>query len=145
MADNQLTFEIKKQLYSEQLKYVYFTMAAAISAIGFSIQKTTGMRISWSMLPIGIAVLLWCISFYCGVKNRLLVLSLLKDNIMFLKAEKDILENQQNQPMLNIQDGKHDLLTKAKVAGDLCIWQFRFLVFGGIFFLLWHLLLLFSN
>ncbi len=68
MADNEL-MEMHKQHRMGQDKYTYFILAVAAAGIAFSIEKTTGQKLSWSMLPLGVAVILWAISFFFGCKN----------------------------------------------------------------------------
>ena len=69
MADNEL-MEMHKQHRTGQDKYIYFLLAVAASGIAFSVEKTTGLKLNWSMLPLGAAVILWAISFYFGVKAK---------------------------------------------------------------------------
>ncbi|UCE60878.1 MAG: hypothetical protein JSU63_03835 [Phycisphaerales bacterium] len=53
-----------------QSRYDYFLMAVAGSAIALSVQRTTGELLAWSMIPLGIAVLLWGFSFFAGIRRQ---------------------------------------------------------------------------
>jgi hypothetical protein len=47
MSDNDL-MELHKQHRTGQDKYSYFLLAVAASGIAFSIEKTSGLNLSWS-------------------------------------------------------------------------------------------------
>ena len=59
MTTDQELMEIHKQHRTGQDKYTYFLLAVTASAVAFSVQKTSGLVLSWSLLPLGIAVLTW--------------------------------------------------------------------------------------
>lgn len=49
--------EINKAHLASADKYTYFLLAAAETAIGFAVQKTEGAKLSWSLLPVALAIL----------------------------------------------------------------------------------------
>lgn len=140
---DQYLIEIHKQHSTGQDKYTYFLLAATASAIAFAVQKTSGINISWSLLPLGIAVILWCASFYFGCNNLIWVQTSLSANYNLLQLHKGIHPNQPDHPQLleaakrGVSSALQSNMDKAQFYG---IWQFRLLVTGGAFFLCWHVL-----
>lgn len=61
--------DLHKAHQAAQEKYTYFLLAAAGAAIGFAIQKTEGLTLSWWLLPVALATICWGISFHFGCKN----------------------------------------------------------------------------
>tara|TARA_R110002167_G_scaffold61913_4_gene174933 strand:- start:33419 stop:33877 length:459 start_codon:yes stop_codon:yes gene_type:complete len=126
-----------------QDKYTYFLLAVTASAIAFSVQKTDTLFISWSLIPIGLAVLSWCVSFYCGCKNLVWIQLTLYANLGLLQL------NDGSHPELphNLYEkeaakqGVKDALDRnASIAQKYAIWQYRFLTSGAVLFLVWHIL-----
>ena len=63
---NDLLKEVYQQFRTSQDKYSYFLLAAAGAAIGFALTQTQGKPLSWSQLPLALAVVCWGLSFYFG-------------------------------------------------------------------------------
>ena len=112
---NEVLIELYKQHRVGQDKYAYFLLAVAASAVGFAVQKTTGVGVQWSQLPLAVATGLWVMSFFFGCKHLLWSQAALTANI-------DLIKN---------------MLSKAMFYGK---WQFLLLVIGAVFFLVWHVL-----
>ena len=89
MADQGI-LELHKQHREGQSKYTYFLLAVAASAVAFAVQKTTGMKLSWSMTPLGLAAISWGFSFYCGCKNVLWVQAAIFANYSLLQLKGGI-------------------------------------------------------
>jgi hypothetical protein len=134
---------LSTQLSEAQSKYIYFLLAAAASAITLVVQRTTGCCLNWNMLPLGVAVLCWAISFYAGCQNRLKFNSTLSANILFLNAYYNFPENistsakEDSDDLRKIQELVEGESYKAKCWADR---QFKYLVAGAIFFLMWHII-----
>ncbi|MGD0656699.1 MAG: hypothetical protein ABSD38_01380 [Syntrophorhabdales bacterium] len=47
MADNDLMELLKQHRFTGD-KYIFFLLAVAASGIGFSVEKTAGMKLAWS-------------------------------------------------------------------------------------------------
>ncbi len=142
MADNEL-LEIHKQHRSGQDKYTYFLLAVTASAVAFAVQKTSGLSLSWSMLPLGFAVLLWGISFYFGCKNLIWVQTSISANHSLLQLQKGVHSEQPDHPQLlaaAISGVRSALESNVKNAQFYAVWQFRLLVGGAVLFLAWHIL-----
>ena len=57
------SIELHKQLRMVQDKYTYFLLAIAAAAVAYAIKLTTDSTLSFSKIPIGIAILFWGLSF----------------------------------------------------------------------------------
>ena len=142
MAD-QGVLELHKQHREGQSKYTYFLLAVAASAVAFAVQKTTAMKMSWSMLPLGLAAISWGLSFYCGCKNLLWVQTAIFANYSLLQLKSGIHPDQPPHPQLlqAAEEGVRAAIeTNIKGAEFNGKWQFRLLIIGSILFLTWHVL-----
>lgn len=128
-----------------QSKYVYFLLAVAASAIGFSMQKTTGSGFLWQQLPLGIALLFWSSSFFFGCRHIKATQIALAANLNYLKAHAapDNYETEKKyQDALSFHiDEMESSLGKAGNTEQL---QFGLLVAGFLSFLAWHLLAMYG-
>lgn len=125
-----------------QSKYTYFLLAAAGAAIAFAVNQTQTVTLSASLIPLGIAVLAWGLSFYFGCRH-------VSETGGMLSVNFDL---------VNVQEGKHRLTGKhpeliqiaseklreileeqVDQSGWFSRWQFRTLIIGAVFFLGWHL------
>jgi hypothetical protein len=142
MADQDLR-EIHKQHRTGQDKYTYFLLAVTASAVAFAVQKTSGLKITWSLLPLGISVLLWGVSFFFGCKNLLWVQASIFANYSLLQLHSGVHPDQPDHPQL-LEAAKRGvrsaLKSNTKKAQFYNIWQFHLLIAGAIFFLVWHII-----
>jgi hypothetical protein len=131
------------QLAEAQSKYVYFLLAVTASAIALVVQRTTGHCLNWNILPLGVAVLCWAVSFFAGCRNRLYFNVHLITNAALLQVQDGTHPDVPNQPgaiveaTQGIKDAVEFNSSKAKLWADS---QFNFLVAGAILFLTWHIL-----
>ena len=142
MTTDQELMEIHKQHRTGQDKYTYFLLAVTASAVAFSVQKTSGLVLSWSLLPLGIAVLTWGTSFYFGCKNLTWVQTSIYANYSLLQLQKGVHPGQPDHPQVleaAINGVSSALERNIKAAQFYMIWQFRLLILGAIFFLSWHI------
>ena len=63
-------------------------MGAAASGIAFAMYQTADRNLSWSLLPILLAILAWAGSFTFGVINRRKVMQSIKSNVLRNEAER---------------------------------------------------------
>lgn len=142
MADNDL-LQFHKQHSIGQERYTYFLLAVTASAVAFAVQKTGGLKITYSLIPLGAAIFLWGISFYCGVKNINWVQASTAANYSLLQLEKGVHSDQPDDPTVfeaakrGIASALQSNIKKAEFHGKL---QFRLLIAGAVLFLSWHIL-----
>lgn len=142
MADEPL-LALHQQHSAAQNKYIYFLLAVTASAVAFAVQKTDGYIITDSLIPLGIAVLLWGVSFYYGLKNILWVQASIIANYNLLQFEKGIHPQQPTDLSSHavVVDTLRDIIDdNSDKAQFYQIWQFRLLITGAVFFLEWHVL-----
>lgn len=134
--------ELHKQHREGQQKYTYFLLAVAASAVAFCVQKTTGTKLTWSMLPLGLAVLSWGGSFYCGCKHVLWVQTSIFANYSLLQLQHGVHPEQPDHPQVlqAAMDGVRSAV-KTNIEGAVFHgnWQFRLLIIGAVLYLVWHI------
>lgn len=143
MSLEDMSIEISRQLHSAQDKYTYFLLAFVAAAIAYAMKLTTGSVLSYSMIPLGFAILCWGISFLFGCR-------MLNYSHSNLYANGEALEIQRGN---NPQIGKHPQKIEAACEGIRQAfesnnekisfygkWQFRFLIIGSLLFLSWHII-----
>lgn len=60
----------KKEVYNQlhQNQFVYLLLAIDVSSIGFAINRSIEMQLSWNQILLGLAIICWANSFLCGCK-----------------------------------------------------------------------------
>ena len=84
----------------KQEKYVYYILALNVAAIGFTITQIIKLKASCMLIPVGLAMIFWSISFYLGIKFILNGLSTMYDNVNTLDYD-----NASHPKFLNREDG----------------------------------------
>lgn len=143
MSDNKEIFELYKQHQTNQDKYTYFLLATAAAAIAFAVQKTEGLLLSWWLLPVGLAIVSWGVSFFFGCKNIIWVQTAISANYDLLQLKRGVHPEQPPQPQLSdaaIQGVKSALTSNANNAQFYANWQFRTLILGAVLFIAWRVI-----
>jgi hypothetical protein len=135
--------EVYRALRESQSKYAYFLLAAAGAAIALAVNQTHGSALAWSQVPLGLAVLCWGASFYCGCRHLAYVSSTLYANAALLEIRAG------DHPVV----GTHPGMIAAASEGVLsaiehnsnrgvrfATFQFWLLVSGGVLYVVWHVL-----
>lgn len=126
-----------------QEKYTYFLLAAAGAAIGFAVQKTEGLKLSWWLLPVSFATASWATSFFFGCKNLSWVQSSVYANFNLLQLQRGSHPQQPPHPelvALAVRGVSTALEGNGKKAQFYGVWQFRLLVAGALLFIAWRVL-----
>jgi hypothetical protein len=118
--------ELSKSHAEELSKYTYFLLATSATAITYALEKLEGLKFSPSLLPVIIAVALWTMSFYCGIRH----IKILRDH-MAINA-KCLAADASNEAILEKLD---PLDLKAEQASK---YQFRCIAIGGAFYVIWR-------
>jgi len=140
----QSAIEDQRKTHAEaQNKYPYFLLAAAGAAIGFAVQKTEGLPLSWWLVPVALATTAWAGSFYCGCKNLIWVGAAISANYSLLQLRQGSHPNQPPHPQL--VEAAQSGTTKALYinidnAQFYALWQFRLVIVGSAFFIAWRVL-----
>ena len=135
--------ELRDNFRQQQEKYVYYVIALAVTAIGFAIYKTSGQPLKWTQIPLGLSVLSWGISIYCGLTFLKYVISTLFAN----NAYFDIIRGQypgvgkDPEKVLGATKGiKTAIESNIKTAERYFNWKQRLFYSGVILFIFWHIL-----
>lgn len=134
--DNRLE-SLRQQSHAVQEKYTYYIMAITVGCVAFSVNLTKDNSLSPELIPLAIAVLFWGISFYYGITS---------------------IQNKEVHIALSLEDWKlysKGLFTPQSIIDDLDMrtlkgrkyrkYQNLSLFVGIIFFLIWHVLHMYSS
>jgi hypothetical protein len=135
--------EIYRRFNDSQSRIRYFLLAAAGAAIGFAVTQTQGASLQWHQLPAGISVIFWGISIYCGRR----AIEYTNSNHY---ASYDLIEVKegrhpevgQHPQMINAATVEMDqaMEKNSEISSRMHRWQFRSLLIGAFFFIVWHVL-----
>jgi hypothetical protein len=131
----------KEQLYGAHRdaseKYTYFLLAGAGAAIAFAVTQSQTATLSWSKLPLAAAVVCWGISFYFGCRQVQTRASLMFQNFQMLRVrDGEHPEFPPNPAVINVI--RKILEEQSNKSGASGAWQFRFLIGGAFFYVVWH-------
>jgi hypothetical protein len=133
--------EIYRASRESQNKYTYFLLAAAGAAIALAVNQTHGARLAWSQAPLALGVLSWALSFLFGCRHVAYVNSTLYANFGLLKVESGQHPSVGIDPqrMAIAKEGIQQAIeSNSKKANRFGHWQFRLLVTGAVFYIIWH-------
>ena len=147
MADDY-RIELYKQHRDAQNQYAYFLLAASGAAIAFAVTQTGEAALSWSMLPLGAAVAAWGLSFFCGCRHLTYVESFLHSNMELFRVQRGEHPEVGGHPHMiqAASDGvRLGMEKKVELAARYARNQFRLLIAGAVFFILWHIIAMASR
>jgi hypothetical protein len=119
-----------------QDKYTYF-LAAAGAAIAFAVTQSQTATLAWSKIPLALAVLSWAMSFYAGCKQLNNVANFLQQNYDLLRVQEGLHPQFPNHPQV-VAVIEEVVREAADKSGRWHVRQFRFLIAGAVFYVLWH-------
>jgi hypothetical protein len=134
--------EIREAFRNQQQKYIYYLIALNVACIGFSVNITSGVALHYSHILLGIAIILWSISIFFGVKFIQLANSLLYENyeyLMISKGEHEVVKDKPNMIEYASQKYKEGMIEKSSKSDIYYKWQYRLLAAGAIFFFAWRI------
>ncbi|MCA6104753.1 hypothetical protein [Bradyrhizobium australafricanum] len=116
-------------------KYVYFLLAASGTSIAFAVTQTQTATLSWSKVPLAIAVICWALSFFAGCRHIQEWRNIVNQNYDYLRIRAGI---HPEFPPAAAEIIKRFMDESAKSSGKWALWQFRSLIAGAFFYILWH-------
>ena len=143
---NEIQKEIQRQFRQSQEKYVYYILALTVSSIGFAIYKTNGIPLKCSQIPLGIAVLLWSISIFCGLSFLKYTISILYANNTYydiLQGRYPEIGNVEWKQEAAIEGAKNAIEINKRRAKKYFNCQGYLFYIGILLFVLWHILEMF--
>jgi len=136
--------EVFRALRESQNKYTYFLLAAAGAAIALAVNQTREAVLAWPQVPLALSVLSWALSFLFGCRHIAYVNSTLYANGEYLRVvsgQHPELVGAHPQLVAAAKEGIRDAMEhNADCANRNGHRQFRFLVAGAIFYVVWHVL-----
>lgn len=133
--------ELQGQFRQQQERYIYYLIALAVTSIGFSVYQTSGVPLRYSQLPLGVAVICWALSIYCGLRFIQYSMHGLFLNNAMIDFEQGVHPLAGTHPE-KIQMGVEAMrkfFEQANVKGSRNFkLQRRFFYWGAVFFIVWH-------
>lgn len=142
MAENSLEYLHKIHSDGEK-KYSYFLLAIAASAVAFLVQKTESAIFTWPLAFVALALVCWSLSFLFGCLTQQSIQHAIRSNYILLQLQKGTHPNQPSSTeefAIAKEITNKNIDRKMKNAGFFSVWQFRLLVIGAGFFLVWHII-----
>lgn len=141
--DYQSHLEIQKQHRESQSKFIYYIIALSVASIGFSINITIGQTLNVFHLFLGLAILFWVFSVFCGFQFLKIYLDILAINNEYFNIVRGI--SDEKKPTEFIKEEAKKITTelannKNKKASRNSDLQQYFFFFGIIMFLIWHII-----
>ncbi len=138
------TNEIYRALRESQNRYTYFLLAATGAAIALAVNQTRDAALAWHQTPLAFAVLCWALSFLFGCRHIAYVNSTLHANAEYLRVvsgQHPEFAGVHPQLVAAARDGIRSAMEhNADCANCNSHRQFRFLVTGAVFYVIWHVL-----
>jgi hypothetical protein len=129
--------DIYKAHREGQDKYTYFLLAAAGAAIAFAVTQSQTAMLTWPKLPLAFAVLFWAFSFYAGCRQIREVTNIMQQNYDLLRVQEGLHPQFSNHPEV-VAVIEEAVRESADKSGRWGARQFRLLVTGAVFYVVWH-------
>jgi len=142
MIDESL-LEIYRQLRTHQEKYIYFILATAASAIAYALNRAEGRSLTLILIPWGIALTLWGLSFYFGCRHLDRVEKIITLNIKGIEigaGRNPDFGNNSVSIANTMKEVKEIIALETKKAYLLVKLQFWFFVAGILAYIFWQLI-----
>jgi ABC-type transport system involved in multi-copper enzyme maturation permease subunit len=140
---SEIQFNIQQEFREKQEKYIYYLIALSVSAIGFSIYKTENQSLTYSQIPLALAVIFWSVSIFCGLKFLKYVINNLYANNDYFEITKGRHPSIGNNPDLiksGIKGFQEAMEINSKAMKRYFKFQSYLFYFGIILFIVWHVL-----
>lgn len=141
MSDNN-EVELIKIYKAAQEKYIYFLMAVAGSGIGFAIVQTKVEKLAYHHSLWGTSILLWALSFLCGLQFVEHLISSTFQNANYLGFKRELAQCPVEQrKSLEVDGSKAYKTTMNRHQQSMEFfgkWQMYLLLLGVLFYVVWH-------
>ena len=135
--------DIQKQYRQQQEKHVYYLLALTVTSIAFTINQTNGIGLKWVQIPVGIAIVSWAYSVYCGIYFMKYVISTLyaEHELLAVEEEKKLnFKKDKTEIDLKKEGIREAIIHNSKKVVKLNQNQNIFFFVGMISFIVWHIL-----
>ena len=134
--------EVYSQYETLKGKFVYFLLAVDAACIALSVNRTTGMTLSLSMILIALAAVCWALIFFGGCKALVSQLSGISGNLELLRVSKGAHPVIGNDPqVIEWTENEMRRILDESAKNPVYWWkfQFRLLTLGAVLFIAWHI------
>lgn len=138
----ELQADLIKTFREQQQKYAYYIIALCVAGIGFGVQKTIGMPLRQTQIPLGVSILCWGISIYCGLQFLGVQIAALYKNseiINIAEGRSKIAGNHPEKIKIGIDTISKIIEGDSEVASGLAKWQNRLFYLGILCFVAWRI------
>lgn len=127
--------ETESQFTQMQDKYIYYIGALSVTSIGFAVQQTLGQPITYSFIPLALAIISWGISIYKGLKFIELKLNTLYNQRTYYQL---VIENEARIEQISriFENNTSKPLKSAKINFKQ---SFIFFILGCTLFIIWRI------
>ena len=142
MAEDNVRY-LHSRLTEGQSKYAYFLLAAAAAGIALAMKETTGQALARDHAVLGLAVLSWALSFYFGCEYLAWVDATTRANMALLMLQAGSHPDSPAHPQAReaaMEGTRQAAEENAHQSRRLANRQFRFLVVGAVFYIIWHVI-----
>lgn len=138
----EIQADLIKQFREQQQKYAYYIIALSVAGIGFAIQKTLGLPLSYTQIPLGFSVVFWGGSIFLGLKFIGLQIAALYQNIQLINISEgrdEIAGKHPDKIAIGINVVTDGIKKRSRQTVALANWQNRLFYFGIISFVAWRI------
>jgi hypothetical protein len=140
--DYQSHLEIQKQYRENQSKFIYYLIALSVASIGFSINITIGQKLNYSHFLLGLAILNWVLSVFCGFQFLKISINVLALNNEYFNIVRGLIDEIKPNDFAK-EKAKNILIEESEKKNKRLVnnfnWQQYFFFIGIILFLFWHI------
>lgn len=86
---DETLLEIYKQHAQHRTRYIYFLLTSAGACIGFSMTQTRELALAWPNHPLIIALFLWGVSIFAGLRSLQATEKVIFANFQMLKIQME--------------------------------------------------------
>ncbi|HAP69202.1 MAG TPA: hypothetical protein DCR04_05660 [Flavobacteriales bacterium] len=140
--------QIAEQHRAQQVKYRYYLIALAVACIGYSVHSTVNYTLSQVSILLGVSVLSWGVSVYCGLTFLKYSMSILYANFSLFNirdGKEPSIGNNPERIKIGIDAVQAAIEENQKTSGGYAKCQEYLLLIGAVSFLLWHTIELFNK
>ena len=133
----------RQNLLNTQRRDTYFLLAAASAALAFALNQTQGSAVTWSQIPLAIAVACWGLSFFSGCRYaQYLASTLYASCVRFqvMSGQHPDCGTHPQKMQAAVEGISQAIDSNSEIANRIGKRQFRLLVCGGLFYIVWHVL-----
>jgi hypothetical protein len=132
---------LSRALHDSQNQYVYFLLGAAGAAIALAVNQTSGLALSWSQIPLGLAVACWGASFYFGCRNRAATVHAMRTtaSLFDVQAGRHPVTGANRELIAaGAKSLQAEFDAQSALASRSWVLQFRLLISGAVLYVVWH-------